>query len=251
MKRFFLIFITLVLPFISYFLFYLLKSKPKMEAFNKVSFTTKDGITIVGNYYQNKDAKFAGILIHQRPLTKESFDNFAKFLTKEGYSVLAIDLRGHGESVNSVKGKLDYEKFQEEEEKMSINDLTSASLFLEKNGYPKNKQFLVGSSIGANLSFQFLSENQDVKAAVLFSPGLNYRGVILENFKKDFLGDKILTIASKDDPSSYLALTKIKEWYPSSTVFEFQTGGHGIGLLNIYPDLKNQILNWLREKLVI
>jgi len=252
MKKLGLIFLFVIILILGSALYYfLIKSKPKMEEFKKVNFVTKDGVTIVGNYYENKDAKFAGILIHQRPLTKESFDSFAKFLVNEGYLVLAIDLRGHGESVNSIKGKLDYNKFQEEEEKMSINDLEAASLFLEKNGYPKNKQFLIGSSIGANLSFQFLSENQDIKAGVLFSPGLNYRGIILENFKKDFLKDKILVISAKDDPPAYLATAKLKEWYATSTFLEFQTGGHGIGLLDIYPELKMQILNWLREKLVL
>jgi alpha-beta hydrolase superfamily lysophospholipase len=83
--------------------FYLQKSKAKMEV-QKISFVTKDGVTIVANYYPNKSAKFAGILVHMRPKTKESFDNLAKFLQNQGYALLAIDLRGHGESTESVKG---------------------------------------------------------------------------------------------------------------------------------------------------
>jgi predicted alpha/beta superfamily hydrolase len=88
-------------------------------------------------------------------------------------------------------------------------------LFLEKEGYPKDRQFLIGASIGANLSFQFLSENPQVKAIVLLSPGLNYRGVILENFKKEGLGEKIFVISSLDDePAYYLAGRTLKVWYP-------------------------------------
>jgi pimeloyl-ACP methyl ester carboxylesterase len=234
----------------SLIIFYLQKSKSKMEM-QKVSFITKDGVTIVANYYPNKSAKFAGILVHMRPKTKESFDDFAKFLQKQGYALLAIDLRGHGESTESVKGKLDYNKFSEAEEKESINDLISASSFLEKEGYQKDKQFLIGASIGANLSFQFLSENPQVKAIVLLSPGLNYRGVILENFKKEGLGGKIFVISSLDDEPAYIAGRTLKSWYPDLNYLELPSGGHGTNLFNTYPDLYEKILIWLREKLVI
>jgi pimeloyl-ACP methyl ester carboxylesterase len=230
--------------------FYLQKSKSKMEV-QKVSFVTKDGVTIVANYYPNKSAKFAGILVHMRPKTKESFDDLAKFLQKQGYALLAIDLRGHGESTESVRGKLDYNKFSEEEEKESINDLTAGSLFLEKEGYPKDRQFLIGASIGANLSFQFLSENPQVKAIVLLSPGLNYRGVILENFRKEGLGEKIFVISALDDEPAYTAGRTLKSWYPDLNYLELPSGGHGTNLFNSHPDLYEKILIWLREKLVI
>jgi len=230
--------------------FYLQKSKSKMEV-QKVSFITKDGVTIVANYYPNKDAKFAGILVHMRPKTKESFNDLARFLQKQGYALLAIDLRGHGESTESIKGKLDYNKFSEDEEKESINDLFSASLFLEKEGYPKDRQFLIGASIGANLSFQFLSENPQVKAIVLLSPGLNYRGVILENFKKEGLGEKIFVISALDDEPAYTAGRTLKSWYQDLNYLELPSGGHGTNLFNSYPDLYEKILIWLREKLLI
>jgi pimeloyl-ACP methyl ester carboxylesterase len=249
MKKIILGFLCLIIlgPII---VFYLQRSKAKMEV-QKVSFVTKDGVTIVANYYPNKSAKFAGILVHMRPKTKESFDDLAKFLQKQGYALLALDLRGHGESTESIKGKLDYNKFSEEEEKESINDLIAGSLFLEKEGYPKDKQFLIGASIGANLSFQFLSENPQVKAIVLLSPGLNYRGVILENFKKEGLGEKIFVISALDDEPAYTAGRTLKSWYPDLNYLELPSGGHGTNLFNSHPDLYEKILIWLREKLVI
>lgn len=229
---------------------YFRNRKQNLMELQKVNFITKDGVTIVANYYPNKSAKFVGILIHMRPQTKESFDEFAKILQKEGYAVLAIDLRGHGESVNSILGKLDYQKFSEDEEKKSIDDINSASLFLEKEGYPKENQFLIGASIGANLSFQFLSENPNIKAAVLLSPGLNYRGVILENFKKEGLGEKIFVAAAQDDNPAVSAGRKLKEWYPNIYYLEYQSGGHGTDLFNSHPELKEKIIIWLREKLI-
>ncbi len=223
---------------------------PPMEKFKKVNFVTKDGVTIVANYYPRKEAKFAGILIHQRPATKESFNDLAKFLQKEGYALLAFDLRGHGESTESVFGKLDYNHFTPEEEQKSIIDLESASLFLQKEGFPKSKQFLIGASIGANLSFQFLSENPEIKGAVLLSPGLNYRGIVLEKSKREGLGEKIFVVAARDDPQAVEAGQALKNWYPNAIYLEYPQGGHGINLFKTQPDLREKILFWLREKLV-
>lgn len=221
-----------------------------MKEFKKINFITKDGVEVVANYYSNKAARYVGILIHQRPLTKESFDDFAKFLNKEGYALLALDLRGHGESTQSAFGKLDYNKFTPEEEQKSIIDLEAASLFLEKNGFPKERQFLIGASIGANLSFQFLSENPEIKGAVLLSPGLNYRGIILEKFKREGIGNKIFVVSALDDSQAVEGGRALKSWYPEAVYLEYQSGGHGINLFKTQKDLQEKILNWLREKLI-
>lgn len=252
MKKISFILITVAILLILIFIYFYFNNRNKKmnEDVKKVNFVTRDGVTIVANYYPNQNSKFAAILIHMRPKTKESFDDFAKLLQKEGYTALAIDLRGHGDSVESIFGKLDYQKFNLDEEKKSIDDLVAASLFLEKNGYPKENQFLVGASIGANLSFQFLSENPEIKAVVLLSPGLNYRNVILENFKKENLDDKIFIISSKNDLSSISGARELKKWYPKSKYLEFNSAEHGTDLLDSYPDLKNEIIYWLREKLI-
>jgi len=218
----------------------------------KVSFTTSDGVKIVANYYPNKEAKFAGILIHMRPKTKESFDKLAKFLQEKGFSLLAIDLRGHGESREGVSGYLDYNSFSEEEERQSIKDLEAASAFLEKEGFDKEKQFLIGASIGANLAYQFLTENEKIKAAVLLSPGYNYRGIILDNFFKNNLDSKIMVISSKDDQQmALLGFKWFQEKHPSSTLIMLEKGGHGTDYLEVYPELQEKIYNFLIEKLAL
>lgn len=247
-----ILFFSLIILIFIILIFYQRKffSSTQIEEFKKINFITKDGVMIVANYYPNKEAKYAGILIHQRPLTKESFDNFAKFLNKEGYTVLALDLRGHGESIQSTFGKLDYNKFTSEEEQKSIIDLEAASLFLNKEGFPKEKQFLVGASIGANLAFQFLSENPKIKGVVLLSPGLNYRGIILEKFRKEGIGNKIFAVSALDDPQGVKGGRALKSWYPEAVYLEYQFGGHGINLFKTQKDLREKILDWLREKLI-
>lgn len=247
MKKIFIIIVFLSLIILAYY--FLKFNNQKMEKMEKVSLITKDGVTIVGNYYPKEEAKFAGILIHQRPKTKESFNELAQILNNQGYAVVSIDLRGHGESNQSVFGKLDYTQFSEEEEKKSILDIEAASNFLKNKGFSKEKQFLIGASIGANLSFQFLSEYPEIKAVVLLSPGKNYRGVDLELYKKEDLGNKILVISSLDDQPAVEGGRLLKTWYPELTYIELSQGGHGTDMFSNNPNLKEKVINFLLEKL--
>jgi dienelactone hydrolase/uncharacterized protein YneF (UPF0154 family) len=216
----------------------------------KVKFTTEDGVEIVGDFYEVPNSKYAGILIHMMPSDRKSFKNLAFKLKESGYSALAIDLRGHGESINSTKGLLDYRKFSDEEHQASIYDIKSASKFLESKGFPISNQFLIGASIGANLSLQFLSLNNEIKCAVLLSPGLNYRGIKLENYLKRDLGDKLMVVVTKEDFQSYPSSNKIKELAPSSTILEYPGNAHGTDIFDQFPELYDKIIFFLKEKLL-
>lgn len=244
----FLIFILLIgVVYLIYKNFFLFKTVTKVE---KVNFVTKDGVTIVADYYPNEKAKFVGIFIHMKTTTKESYQTLAKFFQKEGFAVLAIDLRGHGESWHSVVGKLNHKQFDPDEEKKIINDIEASSFFLEKEGFDKSKQFLIGASIGANLSYQFLSENQKIKAAVLLSPGFNYSGITVDKVEQENFSEKLLLVYALNDLSTVELAKNLKIWYPNLKVLELQGSEHGTDLLKSYPQLSESILNWLREKLI-
>jgi len=224
-----------------------------MENVRKVSFYTDDEVKIVGHYYEGNKNDFAFILVHMRPATKESYQKFARFFQEKGYTSLAIDLRGHGESVESAKGILNYEKMLPEEEQASILDLEAASKFLYKESggvFTKEKQVIVGASIGANLAFQFLHDHPEVPAVVLLSPGLNYRGIVLEKYKDGINGEKIMAVFAKDDLEEAIkAYNTFKEWFPSSTLLMYDKGRHGTDILEANPELLNKIYFWLMERL--
>lgn len=222
-----------------------------MPNVNKVRFQTDDGVTIVGHYYSGVRSDVAFLLLHMRPATKESYQKLAEFLQSKGYSSLMIDLRGHGESIESTRGILNYNEMTPEEEQASILDLEAASRFLEQDGFTKEKQVLIGASIGANLSFQFLHDHTEIPAVVLFSPGLNYRGIILESYQEGINGKKILAIFSKDDISEALkAYQTLPNWFPEGTFWLYEKGRHGTDILEANPGLFEKIYFWLQESLV-
>lgn len=222
-------------------------NKLKME---KIILNTDDGIEIVGDYYFVPGSKFTGILLHMMSADRKSFEKFTDALNQSGISVLSIDLRGHGESINSTKGKLNYEKFTEQEHQASIFDVGAASNFLKVQGFAVENQFLIGASIGANLALKFLSENEKIKGVVLLSPGLNYKGILLDSLISEESAEKILFISSIEDLYSYQTIQTLYKKFPKSELLIFSGKEHGTDILKNHKESTEKIIFWLKSKLI-
>ena len=134
-------------------------------------FTTKDGLTIVGDYYPGT-GKSGVLLLHMMPADRTSWQQLAGQLQENGFHVLAIDLRGHGQSTGGPNG---YQAFSDAQHQQSIFDIESAVEFLRSKGI--EKIHMGGASIGANLALQYASQHQEIASAMLLSPGLDYHGI--------------------------------------------------------------------------
>src|SRR5262249_52207426 len=108
----------------------------------KMQFTMSDGFTIVGTFYSAPRRPSPGaLLLHMLGSNKESWQPFAAQLQAAGYSVLAIDLRGHGES----GGAMDWTK--------ALADVDNVLGQLHTlPGVDPNRISVIGASIGANLA---------------------------------------------------------------------------------------------------
>lgn len=217
---------------------------------NRIIFNTDDGVEIVADYYSVSGAKFAGILLHMMPSDRKSYSKIAEVFNQVGWNALAIDLRGHGESVNSTKGKLDFSKFTDKEHQGSIFDISAASNFLKSQGFAVENQFLVGASIGANLSMQFLSENKNIKASILLSPGLDYRGILTEPLLAEEISDKILFISTTGDSYSYNTVQELRKKSSKTEQIIFTGNEHGTDILKSHKEAIEKITNWLKGKLI-
>ncbi len=216
-----------------------------MSSVEHVSFATSDGITIVADYYPSSGKRFA-LLLHMMPATKESWRPFAEKLVVAGYAVLAIDERGHGES--TMGGTLNYKTFSEKDQQDKILDVQAAMGFLKEKGATESGTVLVGASIGANLSMQYLAQHPDVAKAVALSPGLNYRGVMTEPSVVSLQApQKLLMIASQDDDrQSYGDVVTLHEKYPQTTEVILESNvGHGTTMFEKKPELMDLVVDWL------
>lgn len=227
-----------------------------MEKFEKTTLNLKtlDGKDLAAALYaprpEDGEALRGGIVFtHMMPATKESWDALAAKFAEDGYLGLAIDLRGHGESDGGPKA---YTKFTDEEHQKSILDLDAAAKFLIGKGLTAEQIVFVGASIGANLSIRYLADHHDFKTAVLFSAGLNYRGVESERAARELAaGQRILLISSKDDGENASENETIYAALKEGVIRDikiYDRGGHGTNLLTSHSELNEIILALVTEK---
>jgi len=83
----------------------------------RIKFLTKDGVEIYGLYAEaeSKNAP-AVLLLHMMPAVKESWKEFQEKLREAGFQSLAIDMRGHGESIWKNGERIDYKNFTDAEQ---------------------------------------------------------------------------------------------------------------------------------------
>ena len=199
----------------------------------------QDGIRIAYDYYEpDLDNSPGAVLIHMLPANRASWRDFALELRDRGFGVIAIDFRGRGES----EGKL-----QKPEDFMAIElDVKAAIDFIKKQPKINGKKIiLIGASIGANHALRLAAKTEEVVAAILLSPGLDYRGVKTENAAKEF--DKpLLVIAAEGDEYAFRSSARIYDL--AKGVKEFKTlagAAHGTNMLT--TELNLFIFDWIKK----
>ena len=222
----------------------------------KVIFKTKDGVEIYGFYTESENwSAPAVLLLHMMPAVKESWSEFQEKLREAGFQSLAIDLRGHGESVWKNGGRIDYKDFTDAEQQEKILDVEAATRFLAEQGVGSGRIAIVGASIGANLALQYQADHSEIKATVLLSAGLNYRGVETEPSAKRILPEQsvFLSGAKEDVRSSGAscadAANVLYDLLSSKNkkIAVFEGKEHGTDLFIAHPEMMDNIIKWLRE----
>jgi len=212
----------------------------------KTSFLTSDGVKISGNWFPAANGAPAILLLHMRPATKESWNDFAAKLNTASFSALAIDLRGHGESVEQNGKKIDYKNFPDENHAAARLDVDAALVWLKTQGV-KNI-YVAGGSIGANLAIDAMARHSEIKKGVALSPGLEYLGVITDDvMRKLAANQKIFLVASKDDAYSYDSVLKLQKLNPAAETKLYDDAGHANHMFEKYPELADELIKWLEK----
>lgn len=223
-------------------------TKPSMET---VRLKTQDGVEIVGDYYPPvgktqvvKGASRGVLLLHMMPRDRKSWRVFAEKLQRVGLPVLAIDLRGHGESQGGPDG---YRTFSDAEHQNSRLDVIAGAVFLRSKRV--DEFHLVGASIGANLALQYAAEHPNARSIVLLSPGIDYSGLKTSEFIGKVPQSRgIFLVASDDDEYSK---NSVNELVSRITLDEnhklkiFENGGHGTNIFENDPEFMDELVEWL------
>lgn len=216
-----------------------------MNGKKNVSFPTKDGIKIVGDFFDVKSTKSV-LLLHILPGNRQDFNEFAEILYQNGYNVLNIDERGHGES-EAWPGEMgSWQEFTQADYDKTIYDVEAAASWLS-NRILETDLAIIGGSIGANLALLYGAKAQP-KIVIALSPGLNYKGVKTEIASRNFR-QNLLLVASKDDNYSFESCERLFEISAATTkeFIKYEDAGHGTRMFNSEPELKQKILDFLAK----
>lgn len=202
--------------------------------YERVRFNTSDGVIIAGDYYTVDYPTGYVIALHMMPALKESWQELAKALNVAGIACLAIDMRGHGESIKKTDGTtLNFNNFSDEEHRQKIVDVQAAVAWIKTKNASEDKIVLVGASVGANLALEELVESENMPAAVLLSPGLDYRQIKTpELIGRVTSSKRVLCVASLEDRYSYDTCRQLAQMSPRVEMMQLDEAGHGTNMFN-------------------
>jgi pimeloyl-ACP methyl ester carboxylesterase len=128
-----------------------------------------------------------------------------------GFTVLALDVRGHGESTKKGGETLNYLSFGKQEWLAAVEDLKAARDYLvSKEGVEPRRIGIVGASIGCSLALEYARQELNLPVLVLLSPGTEYHDIDSLASARAYGSRAIMIIAcaqdTKDDGNNQQAV---------------------------------------------
>jgi len=216
-----------------------------------ITYKTLDNVFIKADWAPSPTTLGIVLLLHMMPTDRKSWAPFQQSLARHNLASLAIDLRGHGESVKTSEGAaLDFKKFTDEEHQKYLYDVMGAIEWLKDKKYNTDQIMVAGASIGANIALWALQEEPALAGAVMLSPG-NYRGIDAVE-KADYIKAHHAIWAAgsdSDDPEAFETAQNIVEAAGADRkqFVPYKNAGHGIHLFTADPELMDNLATWIEE----
>jgi alpha-beta hydrolase superfamily lysophospholipase len=164
---------------------------------------TRDGFQIVGFVTKAHRPRITPwvVLVHQVGTDHLEYERFNRRLVSAGISTLAVDLRGHGDSVVRTSGRpkvADYRGFEPRDWQRCYRDVALAV----KYGRAERAPFaLLGAALGASAVIKAVARDAQLHdlPLVLLSPGLECRGVNVKDDWAQLRGAPILVVHAAYD----------------------------------------------------
>ena len=205
-----------------------------------IHLTTTDGIKLSGTVYKPDASDIQSnsiLLLHEAYRDSQVWDQFARAAQERGYTVLALDLRGHGQSV----GEIAYTPALD-------NDVEAALSWLRSTPAVENKQIsIIGASVGASLGLRAGARHPEIKSVVLLSPGIQLWELGIANAISEYGNRPLLLAAAEDDRYPFSSVNQLYDPANDNHQVEIYPGGeHGTELLGSHPELTPLLLDWIR-----
>lgn len=225
-----------------------------------IRFQTDDKvpITLAGTYTSPPvDPKTrrapAVILLHMYGEERSTFDPLVPALHRAGFAVLAIDLRGHGESVEPASLKL-AEKMEDRDPRLfrdMVKDVEAACRWLSRRpDVDAARIAIVGASVGGSIALEYAAKDKSVDAVVMLTPGLDYLGLDARASARKFRYRPVLMLTAEEERGGADDLAREIPDAKLTVVGPRPAGGHSMALhgtrmLGKAPGVEKAIVDFL------
>ncbi len=186
------------------------KAKPASSA-TKVEFESEDKRKLAASFWGPKDQKGAApaaVLVHDAGSDRDTLAELGERLWKQGFAVVAVDLRGHGDSVGTEVG---WDALAEEERArawtFALRDVKAAADWItEQPGVHSSNLSLLGDRAGATLVTRYAQRDENVRCLVLLEPKEETLGFNLAKDVAALGGLPTCIVACKDTSATAQAI---------------------------------------------
>lgn len=208
-----------------------------------VEVAAADGLTLVGDYYAAGDEPAPAVLLmHMYGSQRSAWNPIIPTLTEAGYAVLAVDLRGFGDT----GGDEDFEAAQGDVQ-------TWLDWLRQQPGVRADAVSIMGASVGANLALVGCANDEGCVTVIALSPGLDFYNVMPEMAVTEGLRRRaVMLVASHGDTESAEGVRQMTASARGEINTRIFAGvAHGTSLFGsrrVYSRLLNLMVTWLDEQ---
>ncbi len=206
--------------------------------YEDVSIQTPDGV-LKGTLLEIDPSYRTLVLLHMLGGDRRTWKPFMDEDLNGTLNLLAIDMRGHGESFG------DYREYTDADFAGMVTDMAQVMDFLDSRGL--DNTCIIGASIGANVALKYAMNDTSIKCVVLLSPGKSYKGIGIETEAAIFKRP-MLIVVSLEDTYAYESANDFKKANPLISLKTYMNAGHGTTMLERESRLGPFIYEWVSEK---
>ena len=223
-----------------------------------VELKSVDGWSLKANFAPSQPGKMTLVLLHGTGQRKEDWRRLFGPLQRAGYGVLALDLRGHGDSRTAPDGEvLNYKKLKATKAQNDFVDMSrdaeAAVAWLAGQGVPEDSIGFIGAEVGGSIAVRYAATHPQVPLVVILSPGMAWQEVLTVNALRALKRPKptpVLMVYSEADKRSSkeapilhaFAKGAVGERYATVLVVLHERGTR---MLRRQRALIGQIIDWL------
>jgi len=209
----------------------------------KITFPSKDGLTITADLYLVSDTLPYILLCHQKGYSRGEFLETAPKINKLGFNCIAMDARC-GKEVNGVVNETAAAAEAEDKPMDKLDaeqDIEAAVDYVYASR--KKKIIVLGSSYSATLAMKMATTNKKIRGVIAFSPGEHFGDKL--SLKTSINGfNKYLFVTSSLEESA--DVTKLISDIKSDKVSQFIPSAKGAhGSKTLWKETPNYMEYWL------